>query len=1095
MRKVCWYVLASLVAVVCMATVATAQLGTIKGTITDAQTGEALIGANVFLERTSYGAASDTKGMFTIQNVLQGPYTLVVSYIGYEQYRQPVIVAEGKTLTIDIKLKSSAVTLSGVVVTAIGTRVEREKMGTSVSSVNAASLATIGTNDLVAGLAAKAPGITTIESTGDPGASTRIVLRGVRSLNNNNQPLIVLDGTPISSGTSVGGGTAYVAAESRLNDISPDNIESIEVFKGPAAAALWGSRAANGVIVITTKSGGQTGSRKLSVSIRSRTSGDQLLREFPLQTQFGQGQNGAFLFNGVRSWGDPIWMRSGAADVMDRTNYPYATITQKNSQAVYDHATDLMRKPITQDEGVTLRGGDEWGDFFLDLGQLTQQGIVLSNSDLLRTSVRANATRRFSEDVIAKVTAQYVRSKTDRIQQGSNVSGLLLGGLRTPPDFSQSPYLVDYVSPSGATTFGVQRTYRNMSANPALGPGFDNPLYIIYNVPVVLYTDRLIGNVELTYEPMKWFNIMFRGGADYYTDREVSTYPPGDASYPTGDTYRAFTTAYQANADLMATGKYAYSDDINGSLMLGFHMDHRQSHSMSTDATAFILNDAPATFSNALNYAPGEGFSIIRTAAVYADGSVDLFKQLYLHGTGRMESASTFGADAKKTYFYPSVSAAWQFTELPLVKDVVKDGSIFSYGKLRVAYGTAANQPGAYVTKTYFGNSNPGNGWGEALLGTAYGGAVLHGTRLGNTTLKPEMTSETEFGLDVRFFNDRVSLGVTQYSNKTTDALLNVTVAPSSGYTSQTANAAKLENNGTELQLMAEWLRFEPFSWTTTVNWSKNKNMVTDLAGVTTVTLGGFTGALSSAVLNQPVGVMYGTRWARNADGTQKLDANGFPFNDATQGVLGDPNPDWRAGIINTLRYERLTLNVVLDIKKGGQTWNGTKGALYSYGTHGDMNMWTTITAAQASTLKNWAGNTPSKVMATAGQKRYYTNSDGTISFRGKIGNFGGGDVILDEDWYRNGAGNGFNGPTEEFMEPSGYVRLREVSLSYTMPLHFLGLQSGTISVTGRNLALWTNYTGNDPETSLLGTSNAIGIDYFNNPTTKSWTISLQIDY
>jgi hypothetical protein len=358
------------------------------------------------------------------------------------------------------------------------------------------------------------------------------------------------------------------------------------------------------------------------------------------------------------------------------------------------------------------------------------------------------------------------------------------------------------------------------------------------------------------------------------------------------------------------------------------------------------------------------------------------------------------------------------------------------------------------------------------------------------------MTSETEFGLDFRILNDRVSVGVTQYVNKTTDALLNVTVAPTSGYTSQTANAAKLENTGTELQVMAEWLRIEPFSWNTTINWSKNKNLVTDLAGVSVITLAGFVGSTSSAILNQPVGILYGTRWARNADQSLKFDANGFPQIDATSGVLGDPNPDWRAGFINTLRYERLALNVVLDIKKGGKVWNGTKGALYSYGTHADMDMWSTISAAQAAALKNWAGKTPSSVIAgSTTQKRYYTNSDGTVSFRGKIGNFGAGDVILDEDWYRNGLANGFNGPTEQFVEDAGYVRLREVSLSYSMPLHFMGMQNLTVSVTGRNLGLWTDYTGNDPETNLQGTGNGIGIDYFNNPTTKSWTISLQIDY
>lgn len=1096
MRKLCWYVLASLVALVCVAPTALAQLGTIKGTVADAQTGEALIGANVFLEKTSYGAATDAKGQFVIQNVLASSYTLVVSYIGYESNRQPVKVTEGITITVDVKLKPSAVTLSGIVVTAIGTRVEREKMGVSVSSVSGASLATVGAHDLITSIAAKAPGINTIETASDPGAATRIVLRGARSLQNNNQPLIVIDGVPIYSGTSSGGGVGGVASSSRMSDINPDDVESIEVYKGPSAAALWGSRAANGVIAITTKSGGQTGSKKLSVTVRSRTYSDELLRPYPLQNKFGQGLNGAFAFNQLRAWGDPIWMRSGGADVLDRTNYQYATIVTKNSTETFDHATDLFRKPITWDYGVTLRGGDEWSDFYLDLSQLSQQGIILANSDLTRTSMRANATRRFTENIIAKATASYVKSSTNRIQQGSNVSGLLLGGYRAPPDFNQYPYFVDYISPTGVVTKSVQRSFRNSSGNPALGAGFDNPLFVIYEIPYLLESDRILANAELTYDPMKWLNVLYRVGVDYFSDRSKNTYPPGDAGNPTGYTDRNSGSAYQINSDLMATAKHELNEDIDGSLLLGFHLDHRESKSVGVSASRFILYDAPATFSNALDYFPGEGFSILRSAALYGELAINLYKQVFLRATGRMESASTYGPDADKSYFYPSVSAAWQFTEMPVLKDFVGDGGIFSYGKLRAAFGTAANQPGAYLTQTYYVNATPGNGWGQGFSGTYYNGAAVRSTRLGNKLLKPEMTSETEFGVDLRFFNDRISVSATQYVNKTTDALLNLEVAPSAGYTSRTANAAKLENAGTELQLIGEWLRIEPFTWTSTVNWSKNKNKVTDLSGVSSVFLAGFTEPSSRAILDQPVGVIYGNRWARNADGSLTFDANGFPQMSPSPGVLGDPNPDWRMGIINTFRYERLTLNVVFDIKKGGKVWNGTKGALYSYGTDGSLDWWNTISASQASTLKNWDGKTPTEVItATPTTKRYLKNADGSVTFRGYVGNFGKGDVIVDETYFRNGPGSGFNGPSEQFVEDGGFIKLREVSLAYTLPLRFLGMQALTVSVSGRNLAIWTDYTGVDPETNLTGPGNGQGLDYFNNPSMKTWSISLQVEY
>jgi TonB-linked SusC/RagA family outer membrane protein len=1096
MRKLCWYFFVPLVVLLLAASFAVAQTGTVKGTIADAQTGEALIGANVFLERTAFGAATDAKGEYTIQSVLVGNYTLVVSYIGYEQYRQPINVRADRTTTLDIKLMPSAVQLGGIVVTAIGTRVEREKMGVSVSSVKGSTLATVGAHDLITGIAAKAPGINTIEAASDPGAATRIVLRGARSLQNNNQPLIVIDGVPIYSGGSAGGGTGGVAASSRMSDINPDDIESIEVYKGPSAAALWGSRAANGVIAITTKSGGQTSSKKLNITVRSRSYSDELLRPWPLQKNYGQGLSGAFAFNQARSWGDPVWMRSGAADVMDRTNYQYATITQKNSQAVYDHATELFRKPLTWEYGVTVKGGDEWSDFYLDLSQLNQKGIILDNSDLNRISIRANATRRFTENIIAKASASYVKSSSNRIQQGSNVSGLLLGEYRCPPDFNNSPYFVDYISPTGAVTQKVQRTFRNSSGNPASGAGFNNPLYVIYEIPYLLTSDRMLGNVEINYDPMKWVNVLYRVGIDYYSDLTKNTFSPGDASYPTGDTYRSSGSAYQVNSDLMATAKHELNENIDGSLMVGFHLDHRESKSVSVDASRFILVDAPATFSNALDYFPGEGWSIVRSAAVYSELTVNLYKQVFLRGTGRMESASTYGPDADKSYFYPSVSAAWQFTELPFVKDFVGDGSIFSYGKLRAAFGTAANQPGAYLTKTYYVNATPGNGWGEQLSGTYYSGAAVRSTRLGNSLLKPEMTSETEFGFDLRFLNDRISLSATQYINKTTDALLNLTVPPSSGFTSRTANAAKLENTGTELQIIGEWLRIEPFSWSTTVNWSTNKNTVTDLSGVESVFLNGFTEPSSRAIQGQPLGVIYGNRWARNADGTMTLDANGFPQMAPSQGLLGDPNPTWRMGLINTFRYERLTLNVVFDFKQGGKMWNGTKNAMVSYGTDGSTDKWTTISATQASTLKNWDGKTPTEVLtATPTTKRYYKNADGSVSFRGWVGNFGKSDVIVDESYLRIGPGNGFNGPSEQAIEDGSYVKLREVSLSYTLPLRFLGMQALTVSASGRNLAIWTDYSGVDPETNLTGASNGQGLDYFNNPSVKTWTISLQVEY
>ena len=1092
--------LLALVVLVFIVSPALAQIGGVSGKITDDQTGSTLPGANVFLERTSYGAATDANGVYSIANVPPGFYTLVVSYIGYVQFRQAVTVTTGETTFLDIKLKPSSVQLNPVVVTAIGTQANREQMGTSVSSIEGSQIATSGAHDIISSIAALAPGVNTTEATADPGGATRIVLRGPHSFMNDNQPLIVIDGVPVDNSAiqpiNNQGPVAGTAMESSISDINPDDIQSVQIYSGPAAASLWGSKAANGVIAITTKSGGQAGTKKLSLSVRSRTFSDDVLHTTPLQTSFGQGSGGNYSQATSFSWGDPIFLRSGAADVLARPSYPYSLVAAggKHSTATYDHASELFHQPISEDYGVTLRGGDEYGDFYLDIGQLQQDGIILSNSNYKRTAISGSATRKFTDNVIARINAAYTNTSSDRIQQGSNTSGLLLGAYRTPPDFDNTTYLVNYIDPAGNITYGVQRTYRNAEGNPGKSWGYDNPFFTIYDVPSVISTNRLVANTEISYDPESWLDFTYRLGVDYGTDKTQSNYPLGDAQFPGGYLTRSTDNTLLLNSDLMGRATQQLTDDIEGTLMLGFHLDQNRYDGLNSTATNFILVGAPATFSNSLYYQPGEYLTIIRTAAFYGALDLALYKQLFLKVTGRDESASTYGATADQTYFYPSFSAAWQFTQLQPIKDALAGNTILSFGKVRAAYGQAANQPPAYVTKSYF-NINPsfGNGWGEVLSGNYYGGNAAKSDVLGNSTLGPEKTAETELGADLRFANDRLSLSYTYYSNKTTGAILGVAIAPSSGYTNKWANAASMTNKGSEVQLIGDWLHLGEFSWATTVNWSHNKNVVTDLSGVTSVFLNGFTDPSSRAILNQPYGVLYGTRWDRNPNGSLKLDASGFPQEATEDGVIGDPNPNYRMGIINTFRFQRFSLSVLVDIKQGGDVWNGTKGALSYFGTAGFQNWWSTISATDASTLKNYAGQTVAALSATS--KAYVHNADGTYSFRGYVNNFGGGNVIVDQSYFTSGPGSGFTGPAEQFIEKASYVRLRDVTLSYTFPLQFVGMQSATVSLTGRNLKLWTDYTGNDPESNLTGPSNGQGLDYFNNPTMRSYILSIQLEY
>jgi TonB-linked SusC/RagA family outer membrane protein len=1095
---------------------AMAQTGTIKGKITDKQTGETLPGATIVVEGTAHGAAADVNGNYTIENVPTGRYQLVARYIGYQAETVIVDVKDGETTTQDFELAPSGYTTNPVVVTAIGTQESRAHVGTAVSSVAGQSLVLSGSNNVITDLAAKAPGVYTTETSGDPGAATRIVLRGIRSLQGDNQPLVVVDGEPVfsgtvgglnmnnSSGSAIGGNdVGGVTAMSILNSLNPQDIASVEIYKGPSAAAIWGSQGANGVIVITTKSGTFTPGKKVNISLRSNTQVDNLLREFPLQTQFGQGANGAYMWNSPFSWGDQISARSGAADVRSYS-YAYAPITAKNSKTVYDHAGELFSPAVSEDYGATITGGDQSGNFYLDLDRLGQNGIVKANSSYNQTSIRTSVTRTFAQGLTIDLNAAYVNSSSDRIQQGSNISGLLLGAYRTAPDFNNLPYLVNYVSPTGAVTPAVQRTYRNGSGNPASGMGYDNPFFTVYMNPTTIALDHLTGSSSISYDAADWLNFTYRAGVDYLTDRDNTELAPYDASQKLGQLIRNVNTAYMVNSDLMGRANHSFSDDFTSTLLVGFHLDNTQYDNTGIVGTDFIIPTAPPTLGNAASYAPGESKIITRNAALYGQLNLNFYKQLFFTLAGRDESSSTYGPDVPSLFFYPSASVAWEFTQLPMFKD----NSILTYGKLRAAYGEAAVQPPAYSTNTYV-VANPviGNGFGPGIGLQYYGGGVVSSTTLGNSALGPEKTTESEFGLDLRLLDDRVAMSLTAYHDITTDAILGLNVAPSSGFSAINSNAAKLSNVGYEAQMTVDWLRFGNFSWQTVGNWSTNHNIVYDLSGVTNVFLSGFTDPASEAVLGQQVGVLYGTRWERNANGSITLGggSNGlFPVGDAaTPGVIGDPNPKYVASVSNTFRLQRFTFSFTFDWKVGGQVWNGTKGALSYFGKAGDQNWWTTISATQATTLLNYDGYTVAQMAngedwglsSMPASAAFRKNSDGTYSFRGYVHNFGGGNVIVDESYFYDGPGSGFTGPAEQFIEDGSYVRLQQVSLSYSIPLKTIGLESLQLSVIGRNLALWTKYTGVDPQANLTGPTNGQGLDYFNNPSVKTWIFSIAVNY
>jgi hypothetical protein len=370
----------------------------------------------------------------------------------------------------------------------------------------------------------------------------------------------------------------------------------------------------------------------------------------------------------------------------------------------------------------------------------------------------------------------------------------------------------------------------------------------------------------------------------------------------------------------------------------------------------------------------------------------------------------------------------------------------------------------------------------------------------GNPNIRPERKSEVEGGLDLRFLNDRIGFSATAYYNRTTDAILAVDVAASTGFSSQVQNAAEIENKGLELSLEPRWISTKHFTWSSNFIWFNYRNKVISLSGAESVFLtgGGFSDGSSRAVEGQPLGVLWGTYYGRNENGGYNLNENGFPRLAANEGIIGNPNPNYRASIGNTFSFYGFTLNALFDFQVGGQVWNGTRGALMNYGTHKDTEVETTVSADQAAQIRTFDGFTLAGLLdVPRHSSRVQVNSDGTYTFRGTVGDFGGGPVALDEAWYTGpGGGFGVNGP---FVEDASWSRLRELSLSYT--LNSAGFRKATrfssvsLSVTGRNLALWTDYKGIDPETNLTGANNGRGIDYFQNPNTRSVLFTVSLNY
>lgn len=1012
---------------------------TVRGSVSD-ENGEPLIGASVIVKGTTIGTTTNLEGKYSVE-VPAGSDALVVSYTGYGT-REVIL---GASNIADVTLSSDVLLLETAVVTALGISKEEKSLGYAVKSVSGGDVVRSGEVNVVQGLAAKAAGVQVIGSGGTPGASSKILIRGNSTFTGNNQPLFVVDGVPYDNQTngSVAGDYPFNAGLNGVNnsnralDINPNDIETLNILKGPAAAALYGTRAANGVILITTKKG----KKGLSVTLNSSLSLDEVNKLPELQDKYTGGTGGGrfdangnvvaagtFQTNTSNVWGSEIG-----------PNNP-------NAPQAYDNYGNFFETGQTWNNNVAISAGTEAAQFRFSYGNTNQTGIV-PNTELQRNSFRINADTRVGAFKFSGF-GSYTNTQDIKAQNGSNLSGIMLSLTRMHPNFNiiggEGPN--GYDNPDGSA-------YNYFFA-------YDNPLWSAYNNPLTGDVDRLTGAITGTYSPLTWLDITARVGVDQYTDRRKQIFAVGanDPPAPVGEVWENTQRHREINTDLFATGTGNLATDLDGSLTLGMNLNSRY----DDDAFARGRNLAIPGFynlSNASDLYSSQTTVEKRLAGAFFSAGLSWKNQLYLQVTGRNDWASSFGKDAReKGFFYPGANLSWVFSEL-------MPNSVLSFGKARFSVAQAGIEPPAYQTVTYYTQPFITDGFTDGL-GFPYGGQNAFGqsSLLGNVDLEPEVVTTIEAGVNLRFFNERINLDVNYYDSKSSNLLVSRPIAPSTGFENAFVNIGEMVNKGWEIELGVNVINTRNFKWDIAANWNRNVNEVTALAdGVDEINVEvAFASIGSFAIVGDPYGAFYATRWKRDASGNLIINSSGVPIVDAARGNVGNPYPDWLAGIGNTFSFYGFRVYGLLDIREGGQLWSGTMARLHRLG----------------------------QTEASADRGRSYiipgVKEDGTPN-----------DIPVDAFTYFNRYIGDNGSATEQNVEDGSWIRLRELTVSYDIPLNAGGfVKNANVFFTGRNLWLSTDYTGVDPETSLTGAgSNVGGFDYFNMPSTKSFIFGLNATF
>ncbi|MDW8220601.1 MAG: SusC/RagA family TonB-linked outer membrane protein [Bacteroidota bacterium] len=1018
-----------------------AQDRIITGRVTFKDTKTPLPGTKIVIKGRKLGAVADKNGEYRITAPVGS--ILVFSLIGHVSREVKV----GENTTIDVELELDDIRLEDVVVTALGIEQKKRALNYAVQDIKAGEIVESQQVNIVNAMQGRIAGVQITNSGGAPGASSSIIIRGGNSVDSDNQPLFIIDGVPMdnSTTTETGAGTSSlngqlarsVSNSNRAIDINPEDIETISVLKGPSAAALYGSRAANGVVLITTKRGKEG---VTNFTYNNAFSYDVVNRLPQLQGVYKQGSNGFFDPATRRSWGPRF----------------------QPGEPIYDNMGTFFVPALSMVHNITASGANETTNFLVSINRTDQNGVVPMTS-WNRTSLRFNGGAKVADRLQLQASINYANSGGNRALQGPGLFGSSGGYLVSMIYWPRNDNMADWQNPDG--------TRRRLLTGAVIDDA-DNPYWTLRYNTITDDVNRFLGNVKFIYEPTEWLNITYIAGADMTHELYKSVRYPGTSlrnaatgvSFVNGGISQSQNFNRILNSQLLITLRKELFEGLEAELLLGNWIDANRNYQLDYASITFInpdfvsINNTPSTENRVV-----ERITERRLVGVFAQANLSWQNKMFLSIRGRNDWSSTLPIDSR-SYFYPAIDFGYIFTE-----DLPRN-DVLSYGKLRASLAQVGKDASPYRTFT-------------ALTSNTYlGGGFRNDFWAGNPRLKPEITQAVEIGADLRFFQGAINIDAAIYQQNTFNQLIAPRVSQASGFIFAYLNGGTVENRGLELAINGTPIRETNFRWDIGLNFTANQSRVTELPEVLTELNQSdawiIDNARGSSFPGQPLQAISINDYLRNPEGKIIIDsATGYPRL-AGSGVWfygGNRQPDAIIGFNNSFQFGGLTFSFLWDIRIGGKVVNGTEWDMVRAG----MSM-RTLDRYKKAVLDGVVRN---NAVPENAPNAWIPNTR---------------EVELTEAYYRFT----FAAAGSNFVEDGSWVRLRTVNLSYRFDRDVF---SGTpmkgleIFLTGRNLLLFTRYTGMDPEVSAAGAgvrgAGSNGMDYGGVPATMGITAGLRLNF